>query len=106
MARRRLLGLFGGLGAMSLVGEDFLRGVQESDASGTVESTSIFPGCYAGRWPHLHFEVYDSTAGANGSGPIVKTSQIALPEEVCDAVYATPGYEATVGNLAHTRPDP
>ena len=22
--------------------------------------TTIFPGCYAGRWPHVHFEVYAS----------------------------------------------
>ena len=37
--------------------ETYLRGVQIADAQGKVTFTSIFPGCYAGRWPHLHFEV-------------------------------------------------
>ena len=72
--------------------ENYLRGVQETDASGTVEFTSVFPGCYDGRWPHIHFEVYSSLADATSSGPIVKTSQIALPKEACDVVYATAGY--------------
>jgi protocatechuate 3,4-dioxygenase beta subunit len=81
----------------------FLRGVQGTDDAGTVEYTSIFPGCYSGRWPHIHFEVYSSVADAvaqDGDNPIVKTSQIALPQEVCDKVYATSGYSSSVGNLA------
>lgn len=82
--------------------ENYLRGVQETDSSGTVEFTSIFPGCYDGRWPHIHFEVYSSLSDATSSGPIVKTSQIALPKEACDAVYATAGYESSIGNLAGT----
>lgn len=82
--------------------ENYLRGVQETDASGTVQFTSVFPGCYDGRWPHIHFEVYSSLADATTSGPIVKTSQIALPKEACDAVYATSGYESSVANLAST----
>jgi protocatechuate 3,4-dioxygenase beta subunit len=82
--------------------ENYLRGVQETDATGTVQFTSVFPGCYDGRWPHIHFEVYSSLADATTSGPIVKTSQIALPKEACDAVYATSGYESSVSNLART----
>jgi protocatechuate 3,4-dioxygenase beta subunit len=82
--------------------ENYLRGVQETDSSGTVEFTSVFPGCYDGRWPHIHFEVYSSLADATSSGPIVKTSQIALPIEACDIVYATTGYESSVANLAST----
>ena len=38
--------------------ENFLRGVQVADAAGLVRFTSVFPGCYTGRWPHVHFEVY------------------------------------------------
>jgi protocatechuate 3,4-dioxygenase beta subunit len=82
--------------------ENFLRGVQETDPSGTVEFTTVFPGCYSGRWPHIHFEVYGGVDDAVSSGPIVKTSQIALPQEACEAVYATTGYEASVPNLAGT----
>ena len=84
----------------AVTGENYLRGVQETDSTGTVTFTSIFPACYSGRWPHIHFEVYSSVADATSSGPIVKTSQIALPQEACDAVYATDGYSASVGNLS------
>ena len=94
-------------GAYSLYGqglenENYLRGVQETDASGAVTFTSIFPAAYSGRWPHIHFEVYTDVATAVANGPIVKTSQIALPKEACDAVYATAGYEQSVRNLAST----
>jgi protocatechuate 3,4-dioxygenase beta subunit len=80
--------------------ENYLRGVQATDGSGVATFQSIFPACYSGRWPHIHFEVYSSVADATSSGPIVKTSQIALPKEACDVVYATNGYSASVGNLS------
>jgi protocatechuate 3,4-dioxygenase beta subunit len=84
----------------AITSENYLRGVQETDSTGTVTFTSIFPACYSGRWPHIHFEVYSSLADATSSGPIVKTSQIALPKETCDVVYATDGYSASVRNLS------
>lgn len=80
--------------------ENYLRGVQETGADGTVRFTSVYPACYSGRWPHIHFEVYDDVATAVASGPIVKTSQIALPDETNAAVYATSGYESSVRNAA------
>ncbi|TQJ31577.1 intradiol ring-cleavage dioxygenase [Microbacterium sp. SLBN-146] len=80
--------------------ENYLRGVQETDANGTVTFTSIYPACYSGRWPHIHFEVYEDTATAVASGPIVKTSQIALPAETNTAVYATSGYERSISNAS------
>ncbi|MGE9807751.1 MULTISPECIES: intradiol ring-cleavage dioxygenase [unclassified Janibacter] len=79
--------------------ENYLRGVQETDAEGSVSFTSIFPACYAGRWPHIHFEVYSSVEDATSSGPIIKTSQIALPEAVCATVFAEEGYDRSVQNL-------
>ena len=88
--------------AQGLEGENYLRGVQSVDADGTAEFTSIYPAAYDGRWPHIHFEVYDGLANATSSGPIVKTSQIALPRETCEVVYASSGYEASVANLART----
>jgi protocatechuate 3,4-dioxygenase beta subunit len=82
--------------------QNYLRGVQVADDSGAVTFVSIFPAAYSGRWPHIHFEVYASLdAGTSGEEPI-RTSQLAFPEEVCDAVYATDGYETSVGNLART----
>ena len=82
--------------------ENYLRGVQEVDANGVATFTSIFPAAYSGRWPHIHFEVYESVAAATSGGNKLATSQIALPKDACDAVYATTGYEASVRNLAST----
>ncbi|MCA2213335.1 dioxygenase family protein [Jidongwangia harbinensis] len=80
--------------------QNYLRGVQIADGSGRVRFTTVFPGCYAGRWPHLHFEVYPDRAGLADAGNAIATSQVALPKEACDKVYAETGYQASVGNLA------
>jgi protocatechuate 3,4-dioxygenase beta subunit len=85
-----------------VTGENYLRGVQETDAGGVVRFTSIFPAAYSGRWPHVHFEIYSSLKDATAAGTPVKTTQLALPEGVCKTVYATTGYEASVRNLAQT----
>jgi protocatechuate 3,4-dioxygenase beta subunit len=80
--------------------ENYLRGVQEADGDGVVTFTTIFPACYPGRWPHIHFEIYESLAAASAGANAVKTSQLALPEAACDEVFATAGYEASVTSLA------
>jgi protocatechuate 3,4-dioxygenase beta subunit len=79
--------------------QNYLRGVQETDTNGQVTFATIFPGCYAGRWPHIHFEVYPSLAAATDEANKIATSQLALPEATCDEVYATTGYESSVTNL-------
>jgi protocatechuate 3,4-dioxygenase beta subunit len=80
--------------------QNYLRGVQSTDSKGQVTFTTIFPACYAGRWPHIHFEVYPSLAKATVATNKIKTSQIALPEAECDAVFATIGYSASVSNFS------
>jgi protocatechuate 3,4-dioxygenase beta subunit len=80
--------------------QNYLRGVQVADADGLVRFTSVFPACYDGRWPHVHFEVYPDQGSITDAANAIATSQVALPQDVCEAVYATPGYEASVGNLA------
>ncbi|MGW0597149.1 intradiol ring-cleavage dioxygenase [Streptomyces sp. NPDC002776] len=80
--------------------ENYLRGVQETDDEGRVTFTSIFPACYTGRWPHIHFEVYGSLADAVSATSVTSTSQLALPQDVCEAVYATDGYSRSVANLS------
>jgi protocatechuate 3,4-dioxygenase beta subunit len=85
--------------------ENYLRGVQEADASGGVGFTSIFPACYSGRWPHIHFEVYPSLADASSAANKIATSQLAFPEDICRSVYAISGYEQSVQNLAHVSLD-
>ena len=80
--------------------QNYLRAVQQTDANGKVTFTSIFPACYPGRWPHIHFEVYPSLAMATTAANKIATSQIALPKATCDEVYATSGYSASVTNLS------
>jgi protocatechuate 3,4-dioxygenase beta subunit len=84
----------------AVINENYLRGVQETDASGKVRFTTIFPACYSGRWPHIHFEVYPSLAKATSSANKIATSQMALTEEVSKAVYASAGYEQSVRNMS------
>lgn len=79
--------------------ENYLRGVQETDANGQVTFTSIFPACYSGRWPHIHFEVYPSLAVATSHSAKIATSQLALPQATCNEVFATSGYENSVRNF-------
>jgi protocatechuate 3,4-dioxygenase beta subunit len=80
--------------------QNYLRGVQEADANGKVTFTSIYPGCYSGRWPHIHFEVYPNLEAAQSVSNKIATSQLAFPEDVCDTVYVTDGYDASVRNLS------
>ena len=86
----------------SLKNENYLRGVQEADANGQVTFTSIFPAAYSGRWPHIHFEVFESMNNATAAGQVLAVSQIALPQAACDDVYATPGYERSITNMSRT----
>ncbi|MES2129820.1 MAG: intradiol ring-cleavage dioxygenase [Pseudomonadota bacterium] len=83
-----------------VTGENYLRGVQEADASGIVTFKTIFPGCYAGRMPHVHFEVYPSLARSMSASNRIKTSQFTFPMTTLNDVYASSGYAASVRNLA------
>jgi protocatechuate 3,4-dioxygenase beta subunit len=83
----------------------YLRGVQEADGDGRVTFQSIFPAAYSGRWPHVHFEVYRSLAAATSASDEKTISQLALPGDVCQLVYATGGYAQSMRNLAQTSLD-
>jgi protocatechuate 3,4-dioxygenase beta subunit len=86
--------------SQGVTGENYLRGVQETDGRGQVKFTTIFPACYSGRWPHIHFEVYPSLAKATNSANKIATSQMALPDATCQAVYATSGYQQSRSNIS------
>lgn len=60
----------------------FLRGRQVTDSTGLVTFTSIYPGWYPGRAPHIHVHIY------NGAGNSLLVTQIAFPQEVSAIVYA------------------
>ncbi|EMY34069.1 dioxygenase subfamily protein [Arthrobacter crystallopoietes BAB-32] len=85
-----------------LENENFLRGVQEADENGQVTFDSIFPGAYNGRWPHIHFEVFESLSNTTSAGQVLKVSQIALTEAACQAVYASDGYGTSRQNFPNT----
>ncbi|MGW5143581.1 dioxygenase [Nocardia beijingensis] len=85
---------------------NYLRGVQVAGEDGKVIFTSIFPACYSGRWPHIHFEVYDSLETAVAGQNARLTSQIALPHDTCEAVFAhDSGYARSVTNLSQVTLD-
>lgn len=84
-----------------LPNESYLRGVGVTDANGQITFTTIFPGCYAGRWPHMHFEVFSSLTTATSGRYAALISQLAMPAATCTEVYnnAT-GYSSSVSNFA------
>ena len=79
-------------------GQTFLRGVQTTDANGQVTFNTIYPGWYAGRATHIHVDVYRS-------GTIVKSTQIAFPETVSSAVYASGVYASKGQNTTNNAND-
>lgn len=85
-----------------LKNENYLRGVQEADANGQLTFTTIYPGAYTGRWPHIHFEVFESMSNTTAAGQVLAVSQIALTEAACKDVYASSGYEASARNFPRT----
>ncbi len=84
----------------TVVDENFLRGVQESDANGQVRFTTVVPGCYDGRWPHMHFEIFEGLTDAVSGRNSIKTTQLAIPAAVAEAVYADSRYPRSASNLA------
>jgi protocatechuate 3,4-dioxygenase beta subunit len=86
--------------SQGVTSENYLRGVQVTGSDGSVTFKSIFPACYSGRWPHVHFEVYPSVDKITSARNKLRTSQLALPEYVCKVVYATDGYSQSVRNLS------
>ncbi|WP_434286455.1 hypothetical protein [Celeribacter sp. SCSIO 80788] len=79
---------------------NWLRGLGVADAEGKVTFTTIVPGCYPSRWPHIHFEVFESAEAAVAGENSVLTAQIAIPEDACRDVYAdTEHYTGSADNL-------
>jgi protocatechuate 3,4-dioxygenase beta subunit len=76
---------YGGTGMQSTnyTSVHFLRGRQTTNSAGVVGFTTIFPGWYSGRAPHIHVHIYDST------GKSLLVTQIAFPKTVTDVVYTT-----------------
>ncbi|MFK8037725.1 MAG: intradiol ring-cleavage dioxygenase [Crocinitomicaceae bacterium] len=73
----------------------FLRGRQTTNAEGVASFISVYPGWYPGRAPHLHVEILKT------DGTSLLTTQIAFPEDISEAVYATSNY----GEIMDTKND-
>ena len=80
--------------------ENYLRGVQATDSGGLATFQTIYPGCYSGRMPHMHFEVYRSTTTATSYTNKLRTSQLAFPNSVSTTVYnGDSRYSASISNF-------
>ena len=66
---------------------NYLRGMQPADAEGLVRFTAIVPGCYGGRFPHCHFEVFESAEAAIGGARPLLVSQLAFAADECRRIY-------------------
>jgi protocatechuate 3,4-dioxygenase beta subunit len=80
-------------------GLTFLRGVQTTDFKGQVTFTSVYPGWYAGRATHMYVRVFRGTT-------LLKTTQLAFPEDVSQSVYAVSPYAANGPNPTTNAADP
>jgi protocatechuate 3,4-dioxygenase beta subunit len=59
-----------------------LRGTQFTGADGNVRFTTIYPGWYPGRTPHIHFKLFVDNRN-------MITGQLYFPEPITEHVYAT-----------------
>lgn len=64
----------------------YLRGAQRTNAEGIAEITTIFPGWYPGRTPHIHAKVFLGDASA-------LTTQLYFDDAVADEVYRAAPYD-------------
>ena len=77
----------------STAGKKFLRGYQVTDANGTVQFSTIYPGWYPGRTVHIHFKI--RTDGTSRQS-YEFTSQLYFDDSITDRVHTQAPY-ATKG---------
>jgi protocatechuate 3,4-dioxygenase beta subunit len=79
---------------------NYLRGLQAANRLGQLRFTTIVPGCYGGRYPHCHFEVFSGILAAERGEPPLLVSQLAFPDAECRAIYRDDArYGESLGNL-------
>jgi protocatechuate 3,4-dioxygenase beta subunit len=77
--------------SFNTVGKKFLRGYQVTDANGTVEFLTIYPGWYPGRTVHIHFKIRTNSASQQS---YEFTSQLYFDDTLTDQIHAQPPYAA------------
>jgi protocatechuate 3,4-dioxygenase beta subunit len=90
------------------VGQTWLRGVQLTNARGVATFTTIYPGFYAGRAPHIHAKVHigGARSGSRYSGGHVShNGQVFFPEALSTKVYATSPYSSDANERTYRSSD-
>ena len=85
-------GAYSGVGSQS--GTRFLRGSQQTGADGAARFTTIYPGWYAGRTPHIHFKVRSSAPSASA---YEFTSQLFFDDALSREIYTSAAPYTTRG---------
>jgi protocatechuate 3,4-dioxygenase beta subunit len=70
-------------------GQQFLRGYQVTDAAGSAQFLTIYPGWYGGRAVHVHFKIRTGPAAARS---YAFTSQLYFDEALTERIYAFEPY--------------
>lgn len=63
----------------------YCRGVQYTDTNGVATFTTIYPGWYAGRITHIHFQIFLTSYSSKAKSTAI--SQMAFPADITKAVY-------------------
>ncbi len=71
-------------------GKTYCRGVQYTDTGGVAHFTTIYPGWYAGRITHIHFQIFLTAYGSTARSTAI--SQMAFPAATTKTVYETALY--------------
>ncbi|QEL18016.1 dioxygenase family protein [Limnoglobus roseus] len=84
-------GKYSAIASEGTTGQNFCRGYQLTDKRGGSSFTTIFPGWYSGRTPHIHFRVrlYSGTTVTYNF-----VSQLFSAEAFTNQVYATTPYSS------------
>lgn len=77
--------------SFNTVGKKFLRGYQVTDANGTVEFNTIYPGWYPGRTVHIHFKIRTNSASQQS---YEFTSQLYFDDALTDQIHTQRPYAA------------
>ena len=86
------IGVYSGVnepGSQSPAAKNFLRGYQVTQADGSTQFTTIYPGWYPGRTVHIHFKVRANDKSGRGQE---LTSQLYFDDALTDRVHAQSPY--------------
>jgi protocatechuate 3,4-dioxygenase beta subunit len=89
-------------------GQTWLRGVQLTDANGLARFTTIYPGFYAGRAPHIHVKVHVGGTHASSrysGGHVSHNGQIFFPEALSTKVYRSSPYTQDANARTYRKSD-